>query len=43
MKVGRAITAGLAGGVAMTVLGWVVRQVGLEMNAEMMLAGASRL
>lgn len=31
------ITAGLVGGVAMTALGWLVRQVGLEMNAEMML------
>ena len=37
MKVGRAITAGLVGGVAMTALGWLVRQFGLEMNAEMML------
>lgn len=37
MKVGKAIIAGLVGGVAMTVLGWIVRRLGLEMNAEMML------
>lgn len=37
MNIGRAIIAGAAGGVAMTVLGWIVRQFGLEMNAEMML------
>lgn len=37
MKVGKAIGAGLVGGVAMTVLGWLVRRLGLEMNAEMML------
>src|SRR3989337_1269733 len=37
MKVGKAITAGLAGGVAMSVLGWLVRKFGLDMNAGMML------
>jgi hypothetical protein len=37
MKAGRAIAAGLVGGVAMTVLAWLVRQTGLQMNAEMML------
>jgi hypothetical protein len=37
MKVGKAIIAGVLGGVAMTVLGWLVRQAGLQMNAEMML------
>ena len=37
MKVGKAITAGLVGGLVMTALGWLVRQFGLEMNAEMML------
>jgi hypothetical protein len=37
MKTRRAIVAGLVGGVAMTVLAWLVRQAGLQMNAEMML------
>jgi hypothetical protein len=37
MKAGRAIVAGLVGGLAMTVLAWLVRQTGLQMNAEMML------
>jgi hypothetical protein len=37
MKVGRAILAGLVGGFVMTVLAWVVRQLGIDMNAEMML------
>jgi hypothetical protein len=37
MKVRQAIIAGLVGGVAMTVLGWIVRRMGFEMNAEMML------
>jgi hypothetical protein len=37
MKFGRAAVAGVVGGVAMTVLGWIVRQTGAEMNAEMML------
>ncbi len=37
MKTGKALIAGMAGGVAMTVLGWLVRRLGLEMNAEMML------
>jgi hypothetical protein len=37
MKVGKAIIAGVVGGVAMTVLAWLVRQAGLQMNAEMML------
>jgi hypothetical protein len=37
MKIGKALVAGLVGGVAMTVLGWLVRQTGLQMNAEMML------
>ena len=37
MKTGKAIIAGLVGGIAMTVLGWLVRLVGLDMNAEMML------
>jgi hypothetical protein len=37
MKTGRAIVAGLVGGLAMTVLAWLVRLTGLQMNAEMML------
>lgn len=37
MKAGRAIIAGLAGGLLMTVLAWVVRQLGIDMNGEMML------
>lgn len=37
MKIGKAIVAGLAGGLAMTVLAWVARQTGLTLNAEMML------
>jgi hypothetical protein len=37
MKVGKAIIAGVVGGVAMTVLAWLVRLAGLQMNAEMML------
>jgi hypothetical protein len=37
MKTGRAIVAGLTGGIAMTILGFVVRQMGIDMNAEMML------
>jgi hypothetical protein len=37
MNAGRAIAAGLVGGVAMTVLGWLVRQLGIQMNAETML------
>jgi hypothetical protein len=37
MKSGKALVAGLVGGVAMTVLAWLVRRLGLDMNAEMML------
>jgi len=37
MKTGKAIAAGLLGGVAMTALGWLVRRAGVQMNAEMML------
>jgi len=37
MKTGRAIVAGLVGGLAMTLLAWLVRLTGLQMNAEMML------
>ena len=37
MNAGKALVAGVVGGVAMTVLGWLVRLLGLEMNAEMML------
>jgi hypothetical protein len=37
MKMGRAFFAGAVGGVAMTALGWVARQIGLQMNGEMML------
>ena len=37
MKVGKALIAGSVGGVAMTVLGWLVRQMDIGMNAEMML------
>jgi hypothetical protein len=36
MKVGRAVAAGLVGGVSMTILAWVVRQIGIDMNPEMM-------
>jgi hypothetical protein len=37
MKAGKALIAGVVGGVAMTVLAWLVRLAGLQMNAEMML------
>ncbi|MGH7664008.1 MAG: DUF6789 family protein [Gemmatimonadaceae bacterium] len=37
MRIGKAIIAGVVGGVAMTILAWLVRQAGLPMNAEMML------
>lgn len=37
MKTSKAIVAGLTGGIAMTILGFVVRQMGIDMNAEMML------
>jgi len=37
MKTGKAIVAGLTGGIAMTILAFVVRQMGIDMNAEMML------
>ncbi|HJU66481.1 MAG TPA: hypothetical protein VJ596_12415 [Gemmatimonadaceae bacterium] len=37
MRAGRAVVAGLAGGVAMTLLGWLVRQSGIELNTERML------
>jgi hypothetical protein len=37
MKSGTALVAGLVGGVAMTVLAWLVRRLGLDMNAETML------
>jgi hypothetical protein len=37
MKVGKAVIAGVVGGVAMTLLGWIVRRLGIQMNAEMML------
>ena len=37
MKVGKALIAGIVGGVAMTLLAWLVRQMGIDMNAEMML------
>jgi hypothetical protein len=37
VKLGKAIIAGVVGGVAMTVLAWLVRLAGLQMNAEMML------
>ena len=37
MKVGKALIAGFAGGAAMTALAWLVRQMGIDMNAEMML------
>ncbi|MGH7639216.1 MAG: hypothetical protein ACREOK_16315 [Gemmatimonadaceae bacterium] len=37
MKVGKAVLAGVIGAIAMTILGWLVRQMGIDMNAEMML------
>ncbi|MGH7529761.1 MAG: hypothetical protein ACREMN_05215, partial [Gemmatimonadales bacterium] len=37
MNVGRAITAGLAGGLAMTALGALIRLAGVPMNGEMMM------
>jgi hypothetical protein len=37
MKAGKAVIAGLSGGIAMTILGMLVRQMGMDMNAEMML------
>jgi len=37
MKVGKALIAGIAGGAAMTALAWLARQMGINMNAEMML------
>ena len=37
MNVRKALIAGLVGGAAMTVLAWLVRQMGIAMNAEMML------
>ena len=37
MKAGKAIVAGVVGGLAMTMLGWIVRRMGLAMNGEMML------
>ncbi len=36
MQIGRAVIAGVVGGVVMTGLGWLVRQMGIPMNAEMM-------
>lgn len=37
MKTGKAVLAGLTGGIVMTILGFVVRMMGIDMNAEMML------
>ena len=37
MKVGKALIAGTVGGVAMTLLAWLARQMGIGMDAEMML------
>ncbi|MBA3467080.1 MAG: hypothetical protein H0T21_06685 [Gemmatimonadaceae bacterium] len=37
MKVGKAFTAGIVGGVAMTLLAWLGRQMGIGLNGEMML------
>ncbi len=37
MKVGKALIAGIVGGVAMTLLAWLARQMGIGMDAEMML------
>lgn len=37
MKIGRAVVAGLAGAMAMTILAWIVRLTGIEFNSEMML------
>ncbi len=37
MKTGRAILAGAIGGVVMTALAWTARQLGMDLNAEMML------
>ncbi|MGH7713567.1 MAG: hypothetical protein ACREOG_19925 [Gemmatimonadaceae bacterium] len=37
MKVFKAIFAGIVGGLAMTGLGWLAREAGLELNGEMML------
>lgn len=36
MKVGTTLSAGIVGGIAMTALGWLVRQMGIGMNGEMM-------
>ncbi|MBA3657860.1 MAG: hypothetical protein H0W69_10970 [Gemmatimonadaceae bacterium] len=37
MKVGKALIAGIVGGAAMTTLAWLARQMGIDINAEMML------
>ena len=37
MNVRRAVIGGITGGVAMTLLGFIVRALGVDMNAEMML------
>jgi hypothetical protein len=37
MNARRAILGGIVGGLAMTVLGWLVRQLGIDLNTEMML------
>ena len=37
MKVGKALIAGIVGGVAMTLLAWLGRQMGIGLNGEMML------
>ncbi len=37
MKAGKALVAGIIGGVAMTLLAWLARQMGIGMDAEMML------
>ncbi|HEV8362471.1 MAG TPA: hypothetical protein VGQ52_03045 [Gemmatimonadaceae bacterium] len=37
MKVSKAIAAGIIGGLAMTVLAWLGRTAGIELNGEMML------
>jgi len=37
MKVGKAFTAGIVGGLAMTLLAWLGRQMGIGLNGEMML------
>lgn len=36
MRAGRAVLAGVAGGIAMTTLAWVVRQTGMDVNPEIM-------